>query len=51
LFTYFDEYCLITKKRDSYLKWKLVHSKLVTGDHLNEESRLKLVNLAKQINK
>nr|QCW06891.1 hypothetical protein [Drechslerella brochopaga] len=28
LFTYFDEYSLITKKKDSYLKWKLLHSRL-----------------------
>lgn len=36
LFTYFDEYSLITKKKDSYLKWKLIHSKLARGDHLND---------------
>lgn len=51
LFTYFDEYSLITKKKDSYLKWKLIHSRLVNGDHLNDTSRIELINLAKQINK
>jgi cytochrome c oxidase subunit 1 len=51
LFTYFDEYNLITKKKDSYLKWKLIHSKLVKGDHLNNKNRLELVNMAKKINK
>ena len=51
LFTYFDEYNLITKKRNSYLKWKLIHSRLVKGDHLNNTTRLELVNMAKQINK
>ena len=51
LFTYFDEYSLITKKKDSYLKWKLIHSRLIKGDHLNDTTRLELVNLAKQINK
>jgi hypothetical protein len=51
LFSYFDEYSLITKKKYSYLKWKLIHSRLAKGDHLNEKSRLELVKLAKQINK
>ena len=51
LFTYFDEYTLITKKKDSYLKWKLIYSRLVKGDHLNDTTRLELVNIAKQINK
>jgi hypothetical protein len=51
LFNYFDEYNLITKKKDSYLKWKLIHSRLVKGDHLNERSRSNLINMAKQINK
>jgi hypothetical protein len=51
LFTYFDEYNLITKKKYSYLKWKKIHSKLVNGDHLNEKSRLVLVTMAKDINK
>ena len=51
LFTYFDEYNLITKKRESYSKWKVIHSKLVNGDHLNIDSRQILVSLAKQVNK
>nr|YP_010608703.1 hypothetical protein PNX16_mgp068 [Drechslerella dactyloides]WAN89783.1 hypothetical protein [Drechslerella dactyloides] len=51
LFTYFDEYSLIIKKKDSYLKWKLLHSRLVKKDHLNDNSRLELIELAKQINK
>ena len=51
LFAYFDRHSLITKKKDSYLKWKFIHSKIVKGDHLNYTSRLELVNLAKQINK
>lgn len=51
LFYYFDEYNLITKKNYSYLKWKKIHSRLVKGDHLNEKSRLELVNMAKKINK
>lgn len=51
LFAYFDEFSLITKKKDSYLKWKLIHSRLVKGDHLKNETRLELINMAKQINK
>lgn len=51
LFNYFDEYGLITKKKDSYLKWKLIHSRLVKGDHLNNTTRIELISLAKQINK
>lgn len=51
LFTYFDEYALITNKKDSYLKWKLLHSRLVNKDHLNDNTRLKVIELAKQINK
>ena len=51
LFSYFDEHNLITKKKDSYLKWKIIHSRLVNGDHLNKKSRLELINMAKQINK
>ncbi len=51
LFTYFDHYSLITKKKDSYLKWKSLYNRLVSKDHLNSETRLELINLAKQINK
>lgn len=51
LFNYFDEYSLITKKQDSYSKWKLLHSRLVKKDHLNDNTRLELIELAKQINK
>jgi hypothetical protein len=51
LFTYFDEYSLITKKKDSYLKWKLLHSRLVNKDHFYNNTRLELIELAKQINK
>jgi len=51
LFAYFDKYPLITKKKESYLKWKLIHSRLVLKDHLNPKTRLELIELAKQINK
>lgn len=51
LFTYFDEYKLKTKKIDSYLKWKLLNSRLENKDHLNEKTRLELIEIAKHINK
>lgn len=50
LFSYFDRFNLITKKRLSYLKWKSLHAKIINGDHLNEK-RPELIRLAKQINK
>lgn len=51
LFAYFDEYNLITKKAESYSKWKAIHSKLVNGDHFNKITREELIILAKQVNK
>ena len=51
LFIYFDKYNLITKKKDSYLKWKSLYSRLIEKDHLNNEMRAELIYLAKQINK
>jgi hypothetical protein len=51
LFTYFDKYNLITKKSESYSKWKIIHSKLVKKDHFNKNNRQELISLAKQINK
>lgn len=51
LFVYFDEFPLITKKKDSYLKWKLIHSRLINKDHFKDNSRLELIELTKKINK
>lgn len=51
LFIYFDQYNLISKKKESYSKWKIIHSKLVSGDHLNKDIREELITLAKQVNK
>ena len=51
LFTYFDNFCLITKKNNSYLLWKSLYDKLLKKEHLNSESRLELIKLAKKINK
>jgi hypothetical protein len=36
LFSYFDKYSLHSKKKDSYYKWKTLHSRLENGDHLNK---------------
>lgn len=51
IFSYFDKFSLKTKKKDSYLKWKHIHSRLVLGDHLTDTTRQELIILAKQINK
>lgn len=51
MFNYFDEFTLNTKKKYSYLKWKLMHGRLMQGDQLKDETRLKLTNFSKQINK
>jgi len=53
LFIYFDNYNLISKKKDSYFKWKSLYNRLVNKDHLNNDTsaRIELINLAKQINK
>jgi hypothetical protein len=48
LFNYFDEYPLITKKKESYLKWKLLHSRLINKAHLSDKTRLELIELAKK---
>lgn len=50
LFIYFDKFCLITKKKYSYSKWKFIYDKLIRKDHLNSEYRSELIKLAKQIN-
>lgn len=51
LFIYFDSYSLRSKKKYSYLKWKDIYIRLANKDHLNKETRLELICLAKQINK
>ena len=51
LFSYFDQFTLKTKKDDSYLKWKVLHERLVKGDHLNDKTRMELTNLSQEINK
>ena len=50
LFHYFDKYPLITKK-ESYLKWKSLYSRIVNKEHLNPKTRLELIEEARKINK
>jgi hypothetical protein len=51
LFPYFEKYCLQSKKKLSYNKWKELLSKLESGEHLDENKRLVLKELSKKINK
>ena len=48
---YFDTYLLYSKKKESYNLWKKLRTQLINGDHLNSDSRLEMVKLAKCINK
>jgi cytochrome c oxidase subunit 1 len=51
LFTYFDDYNLISKKKHSYIKWKSLYARLINKDHLNSKTKSELIDLAKQINR
>ena len=51
IITYFDTNLLYTKKKQSYNLWKKLRIQLINGVHLNSESRAKMVQLAKTINK
>lgn len=48
---YFDTHVLYSKKKESYYLWKQLRIQLINGDHLNSDSRLEMVKLAKCINK
>ena len=48
---YFDTHLLYTKKNQSYNLWKELRILLINGAHLNSETRAKMVQLAKSINK
>ena len=50
LFHYFDSFPLKSKKLNSYLKWKNLHSKLLNKDHLDPKKRIELIRLSKDIN-
>ena len=51
IFPYFDKYKLKSKKKESYIKWRILYSRLLKKDHLYPHLRLELINLAKEINK
>ena len=51
IITYFDTHLLYTKKKQSYNLWKKLRIQLINAVHLNRESRAKMVQLAKTINK
>ena len=51
IFTYFDNYKLITKKSASYVAWKEVHADLLNKNHLDPIKRIELKEKARLINK
>lgn len=51
LLSYFDKYNLQSKKKISYFKWKQLLNRLENSEHLNDNNRLKLKELSKQVNK
>ena len=50
IYEYFDNYKLRTKKLNSYLLWKDIHSRIEKKEHLSSKSRQLLIKKAKQIN-
>lgn len=50
IFGYFDKYSLKTKKKESYEKWKIVHSLLKNKHHLDVLKKPILLDLIKKIN-
>lgn len=53
LFTYFDNFAFCgfySKKYQSYLKWKIIHARLLNKEHLIPEGRLELGKLSQEIN-
>jgi LAGLIDADG endonuclease len=47
---YFDTHSMYTKKKQSYNLWKELRLLLINGSHLNSETRVKMVKMAKTIN-
>jgi cytochrome c oxidase subunit 1 len=47
---YFDKYVLFSKKKESYKLWKELRLQLIKGDHLNTNTRIKMKELANEIN-
>jgi hypothetical protein len=51
IFTYFDNYNLITKKSASYIAWKKIHVDLLNKNHLDPIKRIELKEKTRLINK
>ncbi len=51
ILSYFDTHKLYSKKNESYKLWKQLRNQLINKDHLNKDSRLNMIKLAKSINK
>lgn len=50
LFNYFDKFLLLSKKNESYNKWKNIISMIEKGDHLDLIKRIEIKKLCKKIN-
>lgn len=51
VFSYFDNYILITKKQISYSLWKNIHKDLTNKYHLDKNKRIEMREKARMINK
>lgn len=51
IFSYFDNYTLLTKKSLAYTLWKQVHVDLLNKHHLDAEKRKQIIEKARMINK
>lgn len=51
VFSYFDNYILITKKGISYLLWKNIHKDFTNKYHLDKNKRIEMIEKARMINK
>jgi hypothetical protein len=51
IYSYFDTFCLRTKKYNSYILWKEVHEELLLNNHLNPNLRSFIKIKSKLINK
>jgi len=51
IISYFDTHFLYSIKKDNYNKWKKLRIQLINGEHLNNNTRSKMVKFAKSINK
>lgn len=51
MFSYFDEYKLLTKKSLSYILWKEINNDLLNKYHLDESKRQEIIEKVRMINK